>query len=128
MTPRDRFLAAMGAAFDALVEAVAAAAQHPAPAPPPDLATAKHNPLGSPRAFLDAARRGAYPSYRRGREVVARWEDVAAYDRARLRPRATREAAAGDPAGKDQAILRALRKAGALDDGGMAPTRRRRGR
>ena len=38
--------------------------------------SAKNNPLGSQRAFLDAARRGDFPSYKAGRRVLARCEDV----------------------------------------------------
>jgi hypothetical protein len=39
-------------------------------------ASAQDNPLGSPRQFLDAAREGSFESFKRGREVVARWSDV----------------------------------------------------
>lgn len=42
-------------------------------------ATADHNPLGSPRAFLNAHRRGAFPTFRRGRTIAARWTDVEAW-------------------------------------------------
>jgi hypothetical protein len=42
----------------------------------PEYATAKRNPLGSPRQFLDATRDGNFESFKRGREVAARWEDV----------------------------------------------------
>ena len=42
----------------------------------PLYATAKHNPLGSRKAFLSAARRGAFKTFRRGREVAAHWKDV----------------------------------------------------
>ncbi|XXY23397.1 hypothetical protein WME88_27675 [Sorangium sp. So ce216] len=45
----------------------------------PRYATAKSNPLGSGRTFLDAARAGRFPSFKRGREVVALWSDVDAY-------------------------------------------------
>ncbi|AUX33193.1 MULTISPECIES: hypothetical protein [Sorangium] len=48
-------------------------------AAPPRYATAKHNPIGSSRAFLDAARRGDFPSHKVGREVRALWADVDAY-------------------------------------------------
>lgn len=58
-----------------------------APAAHPEMATAKHNPMGNGRSFLDAAREGKSPSGRRGREVVALWQDVVAYDRSRVRPR-----------------------------------------
>jgi hypothetical protein len=45
----------------------------------PMYATAKNNPLGSERQFLDAARRGDFPSHKVGREVRALWADVDAY-------------------------------------------------
>jgi hypothetical protein len=48
-------------------------------------ADAKHNPLGAARAFLDAARRGDFASFKRGRVVVARWEDVEGYIETRRR-------------------------------------------
>ena len=94
----------MGAAFDAMVDAVAAA-RPAAPASPPALATS-----------------------RRGREVVARREYVEAYDQARMRPQTTREGAAGEQVA---ALERSLRKAGLLGDDGMTkltlrPKRRRR--
>lgn len=44
--------------------------------PHPEHASAKHNPLGSARAFLDAGRRGDFETFKRGKEVVARWVDV----------------------------------------------------
>lgn len=45
----------------------------------PEYATARHNPLGSKRSFLNAARANKFRSFKRGRETAARWEDVAAY-------------------------------------------------
>ena len=42
-------------------------------------ATAEHNPLGSPRAFLNAHRSGAFPTFKRGRTIAARWADVEAW-------------------------------------------------
>lgn len=49
----------------------------------PEHASAQHNPLGSARAFLDAGRRGDFPTFKRGRQVVARWNDVLAFIEAR---------------------------------------------
>ncbi len=49
----------------------------------PLYATAKSNPLGSERRFLDAARRGAFKSHKVGREVRALWADVDAYIQSR---------------------------------------------
>lgn len=40
---------------------------------------ARNNPLGSVRAFLNAARRGDFPSFRAGRRVLARRSDVEAW-------------------------------------------------
>lgn len=39
----------------------------------------RNNPLGSARAFLNAARRGDFPSFRAGRRVLARRSDVEAW-------------------------------------------------
>lgn len=105
--------ALLEALADAIAEKVAekvAARLAVAPAAPA-LATAKNNPLGSSRAFLDASRRGDFPTFKRGREVVARWSDVAEYDRARMRPR--RKLTTATPTQTD-AIEAALRRAGAL--------------
>lgn len=81
----------------------------------PEWATARNNPLGSPRAFLDAARAGHFPSSKRGREVVARWEDVEAYDRARMRPRSSGpKSGVTHTTSSDERRLAALRRARAL--------------
>jgi hypothetical protein len=56
----------------------------------PTYATAKHNPLGSARSFLDAARRGDFRSHKVGREVRALWTDVDSY--IQTRPGARRRA------------------------------------
>jgi hypothetical protein len=45
----------------------------------PRYADAKNNPLGKARAFLDAGRRGDFPTFKRSREIVARWSDVEQY-------------------------------------------------
>ena len=68
-------------------------------APAPTYADANNNPLGSARAFLDAHRRGDFPTFKRGREIVARWEDVEAYIASR--PTAPRAAALPAPAAID---------------------------
>jgi hypothetical protein len=44
--------------------------------PGPVYYSAKDNPLGSRRAFLDAALRGCFPSYKAGRRVLAKREEV----------------------------------------------------
>lgn len=96
-------------------------------------ADAKENPLGSARAFLDAGRRGDFPTFRRGRETVARWEDVEAYIASRpkrARPGAGRVPRAGGAPGRTLAppavssvageageraeMVRQLRAAGAI--------------
>ena len=45
----------------------------------PVYATAKNNPLGSKRSFLNAHRRKDFATFLRGREVTARWTDVEAW-------------------------------------------------
>lgn len=45
----------------------------------PQYATAKNNPLGSPRSFLNAARANKFKSFKKGRETAAKWDEVAAY-------------------------------------------------
>jgi hypothetical protein len=51
--------------------------------PTPRYATAKVNPTGSRRAFLDAARENAFPTFQRGKQTAAMWSDVEAWMRAR---------------------------------------------
>ena len=70
-----------------------------APAAHPEMAAAKHNPMGNGRSFLDAAREGKFPSGRRG-------QDVESYQRARVRPRSS--------AASDGSRETALRRHGAL--------------
>jgi hypothetical protein len=87
--------------FRALLDAVDAVADRfadrivarIAPASADRFAGAKDNPLGSARAFLDAGRRGDFPTFKRGREVVARWADVLAYIEGRQCRRKARPAA-----------------------------------
>jgi len=110
VTPRDRFLAAMGAAWDALAEMMV-----PAQQPPPiRWATAKDNPLRSSRAFLDAARRGDFPTGKRGREIAARWTDVEAWIEGRKDSRAAKKRGPprSDPPQED--VLATLERAGYL--------------
>lgn len=52
----------------------------------PIYATAKNNPLGSARAFLNAHRSKAFPTFSRGRFVSAKWEDVERWMMARQKP------------------------------------------
>lgn len=100
--------------LDALVDMLAdrvaekLAARAAAAAETPQTATSKRNPLGSSRAFLDAARTGKFPSFKRGREVVARWQDVEAYEAARWRPRTVQ----GHPS--DAARVTILRQRGVV--------------
>lgn len=58
----------------------------------PEHATARENPLGSERAFLAAARKGAFPTFRAGRQVAARWSDVVAWMESRPIDRSAPEA------------------------------------
>ncbi len=84
----------------------------------PRYADAKNNPLGTARAFLDAGRRGDFPTFKRSRAIVARWSDVEQYIErcGRQPPKAT---ALDDD-------LELLRKAGVRlrsSDGGSAEIR-----
>ena len=47
----------------------------------PEYATAKQNPFGRPGRFRYAYKQGGFPVKRRGREIVAKWEDVLEYIR-----------------------------------------------
>jgi len=70
----------------------------------PHYATAKNNPIGSARAFLDAARARKFQSFKRGREVCAIWVDVEAWIESRkLAPRKR-----ADPTDDDRALLDAV--------------------
>ena len=72
----------LGALVDALATAVAAKLEsHRAERAPeePRYYSAVDNPLGSSRAFLDAARRGAFPTYRPGKMLLALRSDVHAW-------------------------------------------------
>jgi len=70
----------LGALLDALADRLAERLWTRAALPQhPEHASARDNPLGTARAFLDAGRRGDFPTFKRGREVVARWADVLAY-------------------------------------------------
>ena len=70
----------LGMLLDALADRVVARMlDHPSAPRHPEHASARENPLGTARAFLDAGRRGDFPTFKRGREVVARWTDVVAY-------------------------------------------------
>jgi hypothetical protein len=88
-------LRAQAAALRAQADAIDATAEALAGRDPSTRwATAKENPLGSTRSVLDAARRGAFPTYKRGREVVARWADVESFIMSRPCERAARPAKA----------------------------------
>jgi hypothetical protein len=66
-------------------------------------ATASNNPIGSPRAFLDAGRAGKFRTFKRGRQVCALWADVEHWIESRKRP--VRENSRADPADDDRAQL-----------------------
>lgn len=83
---------------DLIVERMAARA---APDGAGRWASAKDNPLGTARAFLDAGRRGDFPTFKRGRGVVARWSDVTAYIEARPCERKARPRPVAPPAPVD---------------------------
>lgn len=69
----------------------------------PRYADAGNNPLGTRRAFLAAGRRGDFPTFRRGREVVALWADVEAFIESRRRPVRARTPA--QETGDDRVLL-----------------------
>ena len=52
----------------------------------PKYADAKNNPLGSPNAFLVAARRNDFATFRRKRRITALWADVERWLESRKRP------------------------------------------
>ena len=52
----------------------------------PRYATAKENPLRSPKAFRAAYRGGAFPTFLQGREKAAMWIDVETWMRTRQKP------------------------------------------
>lgn len=115
--PAERLLDVL---LDDLAERLAdRLAQRQASGAAPRYADAKTNPLGSARAFLDAARRDAFPSFRRGRNVVALWTDVQGYIESRRR--LPRERKPADPTEDDRALLEAagvrLRQRAANDRG-----------
>jgi hypothetical protein len=87
-----------------LVDLVAAklAAHTAAAAPsPPRYADGDNNPMGSARAFLDAGRRGDFPTFRVARKVTALWSDVLASIEAKKKISARASAsAASSPAGR----------------------------
>ncbi|MDB4931663.1 MAG: hypothetical protein JWM10_4147 [Myxococcaceae bacterium] len=74
--------------FELLVEKIAErVAERLGATPEPGYYTQHENPLGR-RRFLEAARRGAFPSAKQGKLVLARREDVDRWLRSRERPSA----------------------------------------
>jgi hypothetical protein len=71
-------------ALRALAEALDAGAVAAPTAP--RYASARSNPIGSERGFKAACASGAFPVFKQGRAVAARWSDVEAYMEARARP------------------------------------------
>ena len=92
----------LGVLLDALAERIVARLLGSSPSPShPEHADARANPLGSARAFLDAGRRGDFPTFKRGRDIVARWVDVLAYIERRAVARKERKpSSAEDMSGK----------------------------
>ena len=76
----------LDALIDVLAERVADKMAARMGASSPRYATARSNPIGSPRGFLDAARRGDFPTFRRGRCVAALWAEVESYVERRKLP------------------------------------------
>jgi hypothetical protein len=137
---RDTARVAVEMLLDALADRIAERlATRIAPDPSTRWATARDNPLGSARAFLDAGRRGDFPTSKRGREVVARWTDVDEYIAGRKCPRKARSrpAAPAEPIEADARRRAQLAAVGALPQQGHgahlpandgASVRRARGR
>ncbi len=116
VSPDTLFGAFLDAVADRVAERLAARI---APTSTDRFASAKDNPLGSARAFLDAGRRGDFPTFKRGREVVARWADVVARIESRQckrkpPPAAPKPAEPLTPEARRRAQLRAV---GALPGG-----------
>lgn len=82
--------------------------------------TTHDNPLGSGRAFRDAARRGDFPSFKIGREIAAKKSDVRAWLESRTRLpslRKARPAPSSNVEMLDEFGLRASRKPAAGTEG-----------
>ena len=111
---------ALDALLDELAERVARKLAERSGREAPRYADARNNPLRSARAFLDAARRGDFPSFKRGREVVAHWAEVERHIERRRR-RVTSTAELDD----DRALLERagvrLRRAASHDTSSEAP-------
>jgi hypothetical protein len=124
----DQTLQTLGALLDAVADLLAAKVAERLSVPATRYADGKANPLGSRRAFLDAARRGDFPSFKRGREVVARWEDVVAYIESRPRdaPAARVDEAEDDRAALTAAGVRLRGRAPGGDPPPKSHSRRRR--
>jgi hypothetical protein len=79
--------------------------------------TAVNNPLGSVRAFRDAASRGDFPSFKLGREIAAKRSDVHAWIEGRTKRPSVKKAAAATTDDDDAMLaefgVRASRKRGA---------------
>ena len=75
--------------LQAMIATAIAEVTAPTPASP-KYADAKNNPLGSPNAFLVAARRNDFATFRRKRRITALWADVERCLESRKRPSVVR--------------------------------------
>ncbi|KYF66856.1 hypothetical protein [Sorangium cellulosum] len=74
----------------------------------PRYATPKENPLGSARAFREAAAAGAFKTFRRGKQTAALWADVEAWMMSRPPPAPrAKPQASGDLSLRDELALAA---------------------
>ncbi|WP_434042272.1 MULTISPECIES: hypothetical protein [Sorangium] len=74
----------------------------------PRYATPKENPLGSARAFREAAAAGAFKTFRRGKQTAALWADVEAWMVAQPPPAPrAKPQASGDLSLRDELALAA---------------------
>ncbi len=105
--PSNEARRTLHAALDAFLDLALAPVRHVESTP--RYATKKCNPCGSSRGFVTACSSGAFDTFKLGRELAAKWEDVAAYVERRVLP--VRQADAKPPLEEDE-DRRALAAAG----------------
>ena len=90
----------------------------------PDYYDQNNNPLGK-RRFLEAARRGAFPSTKQGKLVLAARPDVDSWIASGRRPKGTASAASGSSNTLSDVDLDKLLASGGVRTDGVASRRRR---
>ena len=81
--PVDAFAVLLDALAERVVDRLLERLSAAGVALPKRYATAKDNPTGCPRAFLEAHRAGAFPTFKQGREIAADWNVVETWMRSR---------------------------------------------